>query len=543
VPLGFVAAVLPIFGLFGVALPGAVKARARHALWALAALALCATLAFAALLADSAPSALVFILSLAAGLCHAAALINLPPGKVGRWAYAPAVLPIMLAAALAVGDIRLRAQVQKLEADFCRASGLATSIAAYKAHLNDVIPKDDPSLETLLAELAQLPPIPRINPPGGDGGPSAAQAQLLQDFATTHADLFARADTITTRRDLRFLTETDGNQQWLTSLRPMEPFGSFVKMGNWYLAKGRHAAWRGDGATAIDCIDRLDNLTIWPAHSPHFLSQLYCTILENQKLNCLEAAVPILSDADLATQQRQAQTYQPDAISRCRANLMASYVSFIDAAHDAMTLETFSDYHRTTARKIRLPLLRLYLRLAQRGILQYAIHEIGQIDSGAHAEPQLYDNLEGDAHALWGRKNVRLRLATLFAGFAPAYRDLARVVDRHRAAAIGMAVEHYRRRHGALPEELSELVPLFLEHLPLSSVTGEPFAYQRGTFEVPWLTGDRKTREIHGYQVFGRHSDRHPRLNPRFVVWLGDTNTASVGASFVVKNPCRCEHD
>lgn len=96
-------------------------------------------------------------------------------------------------------------------------------------------------------------------------------------------------------------------------------------------------------------------------------------------------------------------------------------------------------------------------------------------------------------------------------------------IDKHRAAEIGLAVEQYRRRRGALPGELSELVPECLETLPLSTATGKPFEYQRGAFDVPWLTGERKTRRVIGCRVFSRYSESHPRMNPGFAVWLGDT--------------------
>lgn len=106
VPLGFVAAVSPAIGLFGVVLPCAIKARVHKALLAFAAMTACVILAVAATLSDALPPELVVVLSLMAGLLHAAVLIHLPSRRVGRWAYAPAILPIALVAVLAVADVK-----------------------------------------------------------------------------------------------------------------------------------------------------------------------------------------------------------------------------------------------------------------------------------------------------------------------------------------------------------------------------------------------------------------------------------------------------
>lgn len=45
---------------------------------------------------------------------------------------------------------------------------------------------------------------------------------------------------------------------------------------------------------------------------------------------------------------------------------------------------------------------------------------------------------------------------------------------------IGVAVERYRRKNGALPENLDALVPTFLDSVPVAVTTGKPFRYRHG---------------------------------------------------------------
>jgi hypothetical protein len=104
----------------------------------------------------------------------------------------------------------------------------------------------------------------------------------------------------------------------------------------------------------------------------------------------------------------------------------------------------------------------------------------------------------------------------------PPYRRFAATIDEHRAAEIGLAVERFRRSRCRLPEALSEVVPGFLERLPLSTATGKPFEYQSGVFDIPRLFRANRGRRVIGYHVFSRYRERYARMFPGFVVWLGN---------------------
>lgn len=50
---------------------------------------------------------------------------------------------------------------------------------------------------------------------------------------------------------------------------------------------------------------------------------------------------------------------------------------------------------------------------------------------------------------------------------------------RCRCAAVGIAVERYRLRHGRWPDNLAALVPDFLPAAPTDMLDGRPLRYQR----------------------------------------------------------------
>ncbi|NLF38518.1 hypothetical protein GX586_03685 [bacterium] len=231
VPLGFVATVAPVLGLFGVVLPCAIKARVRKALLAFAAMTACIILAAVANISDALRPELVVALCLVVGLFHAAVLIHLPPGRVGRWAYAPAVLPIALVAVLAAADAHLHAQVQKLEADFFGQSRLSMNAEEFKAHLRGGISKEDPPYAMLFSEVEKLSGVPKINPHGADGGPTEEQAAQFEAFAATNATLFSKVDVLTAQRDLNFKDDVEWHWQSRPLFQFMIPLKPYFKLG------------------------------------------------------------------------------------------------------------------------------------------------------------------------------------------------------------------------------------------------------------------------------------------------------------------------
>ena len=91
-----------------------------------------------------------------------------------------------------------------------------------------------------------------------------------------------------------------------------------------------------------------------------------------------------------------------------------------------------------------------------------------------------YDGIPWDPERLAEKTVVKPRLV----------RDIVRA---------GIAVERFRRAHGALPASLEELVPEFLHAVPADFRTGRPFDYKSGDFE-DYYYGDEDD-PFHGFCI------------------------------------------
>jgi hypothetical protein len=77
-----------------------------------------------------------------------------------------------------------------------------------------------------------------------------------------------------------------------------------------------------------------------------------------------------------------------------------------------------------------------------------------------------------------------------------------------RLAIATLAIERYRRVHGAVPSDLSGLVPAFLPAVPIDPFTGQPFVYRAGSDAYLLYSVDVNRRDDGG-QLYGIGS-----LNP-----------------------------
>jgi type II secretory pathway pseudopilin PulG len=66
----------------------------------------------------------------------------------------------------------------------------------------------------------------------------------------------------------------------------------------------------------------------------------------------------------------------------------------------------------------------------------------------------------------------------LLPAFVPATEAAARSQAILQAADAGIAVEQYRREHGALPNSLADLAPKHLAAVPVDPYTGQPMFYK-----------------------------------------------------------------
>lgn len=88
----------------------------------------------------------------------------------------------------------------------------------------------------------------------------------------------------------------------------------------------------------------------------------------------------------------------------------------------------------------------------------------------------------------------------LLASWKSFYDRLATIEDYCRIAETAVAVEQYRKTHGAFPDSLA-----FLPEMPVDSLSGKPFIYQHGLLEIK--DGPNKVWTRYGYRLYACDSN------------------------------------
>jgi hypothetical protein len=77
-------------------------------------------------------------------------------------------------------------------------------------------------------------------------------------------------------------------------------------------------------------------------------------------------------------------------------------------------------------------------------------------------------------------------MLVMFPSITGTVEKAARIDGALSRARIRVALEQYRRKRGSLPAALSDLVPDWLESVPIDTLSGAPFSYTRSanTYEL-----------------------------------------------------------
>ena len=79
------------------------------------------------------------------------------------------------------------------------------------------------------------------------------------------------------------------------------------------------------------------------------------------------------------------------------------------------------------------------------------------------------------------RSTLDLDLLPEFLGHLMLYvRQGARATSANQVTILALAVTRYRRDRGSFPSQLADLVPEYLDEVPLDAMTGQPFVYEIG---------------------------------------------------------------
>jgi len=101
------------------------------------------------------------------------------------------------------------------------------------------------------------------------------------------------------------------------------------------------------------------------------------------------------------------------------------------------------------------------------------------------AQPHPADLMQ--ARFLGIRYNFGRFSAMVVPNFPRVLITVTRTETQRRLALLAVALERYRRRHGAWPPDLQSLVPQCITELPLDPYSAQPFLYDPGSTETPRL--------------------------------------------------------
>lgn len=196
-----------------------------------------------------------------------------------------------------------------------------------------------------------------------------------------------------------------------------------------------------------------------------------------------------LAERDLRLYQKQLQKSQdPDLMRRTMVNVRCGLIQYwkLSIGRQAIIEDEYMP---------QLKYLRLLATLSgikqkdQLYSLDYYERFINALELPLHRQPEALQSIEGNTSGCASALSIyRVVLPMSYShGF------YLRVLGGLRCAETAMAIEQYRLAQDELPESLEELVPVFMEAVPLEPFDGEPLRYIR--------------HEEGGYRVYGIGED------------------------------------
>ena len=210
---------------------------------------------------------------------------------------------------------------------------------------------------------------------------------------------------------------------------------------------------------------------------PLNISQLLRNALEGMTLRCLEGVLNRihLRDQDLLW---IAASLEEAVNSR---SLDRAYVGEISMTVDAFTW--YFQHYEQFVPYVKPPKWRLWwYRFSGQCDLDcaYSLHVIENIiEAQKLSWPKCLEKMRGIQDKLNDLPGTRI-VARIFLGNQPqATFKEAMMVARLRAAIVTLAVERFRLANGKLPDKLADLVPKYLDAVPLDPFDGKPLRYRK----------------------------------------------------------------
>jgi hypothetical protein len=229
-------------------------------------------------------------------------------------------------------------------------------------------------------------------------------------------------------------------------------------------------AHRGDAGGAAQSIETLLGLGRSLENEPlavSLLVRMACDQVARQQLTALLPHVPF-ADQDLIRLQDRLEPIEYESGLR-RALLGERVIS----QQELQNLPASALLFRASTQRVHLDFMQRILAAAQLPWPR-ALEEARHIKAELKATKDAASALGKAKYMLTGMAGESLQFVFLAVGRSRARND---------AAIAAIAIERYRRQHGTLPSDLTQLVPEYLRAVPFDPFSGRPLRYVLGEDE------------------------------------------------------------
>ena len=467
------------------------------------------------LFADSHAKALaVQIVSIAGGAALIAAIRSMPVCKrPGRWVFTPVVLLAAGLVFLEITDHVLLRRADKLERDVMASAGVKRTLAdVIMDHTNGVPRNVEPYATILSTPFVDVDSeFLRGIPNNTLGSIPAEKLAAYTAFAATNAALLALIDNLTAQPGGKPADDLPAFETWHDYGRLLWP--DYVSEGfGWtrhYRNKIVFDTHHNDMPAVMDSLRRIENIAGW-FHHGGFGTLLIGEAVEGIRRAGISYAVTRLPESDLVELRQGVEKSLAGMDARARRHLVDETLCMLAmnealrrVQDETMELSNLKNAHQ---------MLSIWLSCERITLLRVMSDYFALLNN---AGPRGLDGEKSAREKTQWHDSIRLPLAAGYRSMGHFAREILRCKDSRLVTLAGLAVERYRRAHGAPPETLADLVPEFLDDIPISFVNGQPLGYKSGEFETPpYHDFDAPTRTVNGYEVYS-----HPLEGK----WTGST--------------------
>ena len=424
-----------------------------------------------------------------------------------------AVLPVLLAVAVLLGlhvyTGRLGRQIEADTAELFRAAGVEA------ATFDDLVAAHTNGVSITEGRYAMLSPktgvelnLPASIRKSTDGMPpwvvSDEERVIFDAFCATNATVIALLDELTLQRDSRPAGAYENPYYIGFDM-------NFLVWLNFYRKRIMHA--QGDDAAQriMEDAQRIDNIRHWNESLSVQIRALVSHALRAGRINCLEFMLSSLPYEFLLELRAECRENRVAPEARC-AEMIAHetvYSNWLLEEYEKQARGLPTTYSEDDLSFRNNPFSRFNVAWLQR-------EQIANLRDALTIVERLNAPLsDGETRFACMSKHVANSVSPFRLPFNYASHDfmvsacstIFGGAEKQMLFDTAIAVELYRRKHGALPESLDALAPEFFDAAPVSVFDNAPFTYEHGLVEAlqtPFVPDKRKRLySFNGFRISG----------------------------------------